>query len=248
LLPVRWHGASRLARLRSLLSARGGEWLREWSSDKSALDFSLEPLDSGVGAGQWFATRASGGAVHACMASAAFDQLGRRLLGSNESDTLGLAAGVGRRAWSDLMRAWFAAASEADALSDAAAPSERALAVRHGVVGLLVQVAGVRIALYLDALVPVDKPAAALALSKRSDAMTQAEVGLEVVLDLGMAEIGQAFDLRPGEIIRTAVKLDTALTLRSTTGAVLARGQLIAQDGQRAIRISSISMQQGATS
>lgn len=253
LLPVRWHGASRLARLRSLLSARGGEWLREWSSDKAALEFSLEPLDSGVGAGQWFATRASGGSVHACMASAAFDQLGRRLLGSNESDTLGLAEGVGRRAWSDLMRACFATASDADALSDAAAPSERALAARHGVVGLLVQVAGVRIAMYLDAgvcdaLVPVDKPAAALALSKRSDAMTQAQVGLEVVLDLGMAEIGQAFDLRPGEIIRTAVKLDTALTLRSATGTALARGQLIAQDGQRAIRISSISMQQGATS
>jgi hypothetical protein len=96
--------------------------------------------------------------------------------------------------------------------------------------------------------VPVDKPAAALALSKRGDAMTQAQVGLDVVLDLGMAEIGQAFDLRPGEIIRTAVKLDTALILRSATGAALARGQLIAQDGQRAIRISSISMQQGATS
>lgn len=251
-LPVRWHGASRLARLRSLLSARGGQWLRDWASDRADLDFSVDALDSGVGVGQWFETRANAGTVRACMASTAFDQLGRRLLGAAESDNLGLAAGVGRRAWCDLMRAWFAVASDADALSDALAPSERALAARHGVVGVLLQIAGIRIALYLDAglcdaLVPVDPPAA-IALSKRGDAMHQAEVSLEVQLDLGSAEIGQAFDLRPGEIIRTGVKLDTALTLRSATGATLAHGQLIAQDGRRAMRISTISMQSGASS
>lgn len=252
-LPLRWHGASRLARLRSLLSARAGQWLRDWASDGAALDLGLEPLDTGVGAGQWFETRGDGGAVRACMAASAFDQLGRRLLGAAESDQLGLAEGVGRRAWCDLMRAWFAAASDAEAAIETAAPDPRALAARHGVAGVLLQVAGIRIALYLDpgvcdALVPVERPVAALALSRRGEAMHQAQVGLEVALDLGSAEIGQAFDLRPGEIIRTAVKLDTALILRSATGAALAHGQLIARDGKRAMRISTISKQSGASS
>lgn len=250
-LPIRWQGRSRLERLRAELAGRCENWLDEWSA--SARDCRVE-LDletpraqsrSASMASHWQELRAGEACLRFALPAAAFELWGKRLLGTSEADATGLAEGVGRRAFAGLAQAIMGATEAQPARIER--PSSQQLDSRHGVAAMVVTLAGVSMSLYLDAavcdrLAPLTAPAA-VPLTRREAAVGAGEIAFLATLDLGQSALEQTLNLRPGEIIKTAMRLDAPLQLRAMSGDAVLSATLTHHDGARALRVVALSRQ-----
>lgn len=245
-LPLRWQGRSRLARLRAEVEGRCARWLDEWSA--AARDCAVEALEESAPAdprgagGHWQELRAGAATARFSLPGPAFELWGQRLLGADgEAD--GLAEALGRRAFAALAQALLSAPQAAPARIER--PHPRELEPRHGVAALALQLAGVRLRLYLDPaacdlLAPLPAPAPAT-LSPRAGALAQATVELTATLDLGRGALGQALNLRPGEILKTGLRLDAPLQLRAAGDVPVLSATLTQHEGARALRVVQLT-------
>lgn len=249
-LPLRWQSRSRLERVRAEVEGRCESWLGEWSA--GARDRSVQVADAAdegacaPASEQWQELRAGDACLRLRLPANAFAEWGRRLLDTREHEAAGLAEGIGRRAFAALAQGLLGVQGEMPVAIERPASAE--LASRHGVAALQALVAGVRIGLYFDAracdrLAPLPAPAA-VALIPRSAAIGAGEIALVATLDLGYSPLEQALSLRPGEIIKTGLRLDAPVRLRTPSGEPVLDATLIQRDGARALRVVAPFRQQ----
>lgn len=245
-LPLRWQGRSRLQRLRAEVEGRCARWLDEWSA--AARDCAVDALeDAGAAdprgaAGHWQELRVGAAGLRFSLPATAFERWGQRLLGA-EGEAGGLAEALGRRAFIALAQTLLSAPQAAPARIER--PHPRELDPRHGVAPMALHLAGVRLHLYLDPgacdlLAPMPAPASA-ALSARAQALAGAQVELSATLDLGRSALGQTLNLRPGEILKTGLRLDAPLQLHAANGAPVLSATLTQHEGARALRVVQLT-------
>lgn len=243
-LPLRWHGRTRISRISSVLRDRSAAWLRDWSAAAPACDLEttdpvcLEPTADGC----WLRSERAGITVR-------LDDSGLAMLGGTLASAGGgdrLAEAIGRRALADLIAAWGSLPSVE--LTAVARVDTRSLHPRHGVLALALSIGEVIVDVYLDAvLCDALAPTARIlpsGLCDRRQALMASVVRLHATIELGQAGIDSAATLRPGEIIKTAAITDSIVSVRGDSGVVLFRGVLGSTDGRKALRCTSVEKQQ----
>lgn len=240
-VPFRWQSATRATQVRDLVFARSQDWLKQWSAGSATLTVVVQSAQSGpasMASERWYRTEAVGGTVYLRTAGNAAEQLGCRLAGVISPDAQALARGVGNRALADLAKSL--SGSEATPGAMEAKPADILLQARSGVVALRWSLDSVTVELYLDAqwcdaVLPHQRPTGEK-LAARSEAILPAQMTLQAQLDLGEVALEETLTLRPGEIIKTNVPLDKAISVRSHSGETVFTGTLVAADGHRAVR------------
>lgn len=244
-VPFRWQGSTRTEQVRSLIAARSQEWLRGWVASPSELECAITAMtaerpDAGRRTDCWYGARGLTGVLNIRATASTFEQLGCRLGGAVSADTHGMAAGIGRRAFMDLARTLVSATGEDSIFPLDERPQPESVEPRCGVMGFLWSMEGIRAELYLDAalcdaLLP-KAVASTERLASRRDAILPGDVTLNAMLDLGQAALVDTVTLKPGEIIKTNMALDSIVTVRSESGETIFSGVLVAADGHRALR------------
>lgn len=246
--PLRWQGRRRSEQLRELIEERCATWRHAWAV-ASAPACELGVLQSDVpvltrAGDRWFGASSGDGHLFVRLSGNSLAMLGGQLLGLDASGAAGLAEGVGRRAMTDLARTLANAGTTPPRVELLDARPEAALSARHGVLSLAWQSGAVRAELHFDAaLCDALLPRAttgAPPLSPRQDAVRGESLALDAVLDLGAAGLNDVLALRPGEVIKTAVRLDAPLQVRLPDGRRVFSGALLAEQGQRALRCTEI--------
>ncbi|QDH70139.1 hypothetical protein [Marilutibacter alkalisoli] len=245
---LRWQGASRIERLRSLVEERARQWWGEWALDQSRVPAVTVSGDRPLvrDGGEWYGIDGSSGRLFLQLPSHAFERLGCLLLGLPEPDSAGIAFGVGRRAISAAVRVLAGAQDEPRHLDHAPAPFF--YAARHGAVSMTWKMDTIDLGVHLDdamcrSLVPVTGHVAP-ALASRRTAILHEEVSLPVMLDLGRAGLAETLSLRPGEIVKSDVRLGAMVRVVADNGTVVLAGQLAADGDHRAIRCMGAQNQQ----
>jgi hypothetical protein len=249
-LPFRWHGSARLARIEREVAGRAAGWLREWAvapaRTRCEVGSEAAPCHAVPSGGEaWYVLRpaAGNGAMGELLLRGPdylLDQLGADLA-DIPVPARDLSAGVAHRALAGFGRALFGEAVVVEAVESAA---PRSLEARRGVAAIGWQVGSLALDLFLDralcdALVPPPRVAGA-PLVAMGDALREEAVPLRAVLDLGTATLEEALGLRPGDIIRTETPIAAALVrLEAGEGALVAAGVLVASGPQRGVRISN---------
>jgi hypothetical protein len=194
---------------------------------------------------RWFDASVGAGHLYARMTGSSVTTLGGQLLGLDASGAAGLAEGIGRRAITDLLRGLATVATATPRVDALDGRPETALSSRHGVLSLTWSFGTVRAELHVDAvLCDALLPRAtgdAKPLASRRDAVQSESLALEAVLDLGTTGLHDVLALRPGEVIKTTVRLDTSLQVRLPDGRRVFSGALLADQGQRALRCTDIA-------
>jgi hypothetical protein len=242
-VPFRWLGTTRMEKLRSLLASRAENWLQEWAAPAAQLNstvvatYDAEPLD------RCYALRGRSGTVIVEAGQAVFEWLGCQLAGVRAADTQGVAVGIGRESLQDFCRSLVHSDDKFAELSETVV-ARGALGPKSGVARFLWSLGEQHIALCLDtslcsALAPSPDVREGQ-LARRQEALLPSEISLRALLDLGQAALEYTIDLRPGDVIKTNVALDSQVTLQlgCSDGPVL-RGALTAAEGHRAFRCSN---------
>jgi hypothetical protein len=179
------------------------------------------------------------------MANGALQALGAQLLGLDASGSAGLAEAIGRRAFADLARMVATTEATPPRVEVLDARPIAGLAARNGTLQLAWSLGTARADLFADAalceaLLPsVRQPTPALA--SRNEAIASESITLDAVLDLGTAGLHDVLALRPGEVVKTRLRLDAPLHARLPDGRAAFSGALLAEQGQRALRCTDIS-------
>lgn len=245
-LPIRWQGRQRSEQLRQMLEARCEVWRSAWAT-ASAPTGRIALLEhdalSLADAGEvWLDARNGDGHLYARIARPAIAKLGAELLGLEPSGAEELALGIGYRATTDLVRL----------LADDKGVSSKVvderpdvpLASLHGVLKLAWTFGAARVEIYLDAVMCdllLPKQAAPIsALTSRREAIQPEMVVLEARLDLGPTGLHEVLSLRPGDLVKTRVRIDAPLHVRLPGGRQVFSGTLLADQAQRAVRCHEI--------
>lgn len=241
-VPFRWQGKARLQQLRALLAARAGESLRGWTNAQAQVDIDPAGWADRPVCDDWHALRTPAGTLFVGVRRGTWEQWGSQLAVADACDGIGMADGIGRRAAADILRAAIGAAADCE-FADIEAPETRSLEARFGAAEFQCRAPGLYARLVLDAglcdaLAPRPRPDAE-ALAPRAEAVLPTDVVLEAFLDLGRASLEQTVGLRPGDVIKTGIALDSVLQLKSASGAVVASGALVSSEGRRALRCSN---------
>lgn len=241
-LPFRWQGNARLQQLRALLAARAGECLRGWAGAQAQVEIDPAGWAETAACDSWHALRTPSGTLAVGVRHGTWEQWGSQLAGVAAADGLGMAAGIGRRAVADMLRAAIRAPADCEFV-DTDAPDPRAMEDRFGAADFECRAPGLHARLILDAglceaLAP-RQPLVAGPLASRSEAILPVDIALEAFLDLGHASLEQTMGLRPGDVIKTGIALDSAIRLKSASGAVVVSGALVSSEGRRALRCST---------
>lgn len=244
---LRWIGETRRQALRAMVVARCATWLSLWSMPGEPLIAEVEaivedrtearPFDP-----RWYALRGRDGTAYLHASSTVFETIGGRLAQTNIADGCGIALGIGRRALADLVEMLRGFSSGNDLVALAGMPATAEIGQRHGAAGFVLRIDGVGFELYFDALLcdamaPTERPSAR-ALETRRSAILPVDATFAVTLDLGAASIAESLALRPGEVIRTSIPVDAPIRVCGASGETLLSGTLVAENGQRAVRIS----------
>lgn len=247
-VPLRWIGASRKAALSSIVEERCNQWLRRWSGGETSAVADVEwlatsererhPFDP-----RWYVLRARQAALYLHAPASVFEQIGCRFAGVAAADACGIAAGIGRRALDDLAAALLGTSlrESFDALPGMPDPAD--IDPRYGAAGVLIRLGAIRFELRLDAalcdqLAPAKNTAAPTRrLMRRQSALMPTPATFVVSLDLGRMPLAESIALKPGEIVKTAVPVDSVVRLRTPTGHRVLEGALVAADGHRAVRL-----------
>jgi hypothetical protein len=246
-LPLRWQGRRRSEELRLLLADRCGEWHQAWAvSNAPSCDLELPGQEASAlaRAGEsWLEARTAHGTLYLRIANGAQQALGAQLLRLDASGSAGLAESIGRRAFADLARV-LASTESTPPRVEALDARPAGLAARNGTLQLAWVLGTARADLFAEAslcealLPPVRQPAPAL--TSRHDAIQSESITLDAVLDLGTAGLQDVLALRPGEVIKTRLRLDAPLHARLPDGRAAFSGALLAEQDQRALRCTDI--------
>lgn len=255
-LPLRWQPASRIAELHARVEERALGWSRQWFPEgrapsievTTASDARPEALGAGV---RWYAIADGDARLTLRVADVALERLGCATAGTATPDQAGLAGGLGRRAVAALLRTLVPSAPAAlgDALD--APPCGSDVLSRHGAVGFALSIGTVKCELHVnaalfDTLVP--PPAVEHApLANRHAALGPTTASFDAVLELGEIALADSLSLKPGDVIRTSIAADAVIHLVAPGGRRVASGQLVADDGHRALRITRLPSKTGAS-
>lgn len=241
-VPFRWQGNARLQQLRALLSSRAGECLRGWAGAQAQVEIDPAGWAQTAACDSWHALRTPSGTLAIGVQRGAWERWGSQLVGAGTADGLGIAAGIGRRAAADMLREAIRAPADCE-FADTEAPDPRSMEARFGAAEFECRAPGLHARLVLDAglceaLVP-RQPLDTGSLASRSEAILPTDIALEAFLDLGHTSLEQTVGLRPGDVIKTGIPLDSAIRLKSASGAVVVSGALVSSEGLRALRCST---------
>ncbi len=254
-LPLRWQGASRIDRMRALVAERANTWIAQWATPGAKLAIEVETLggqrpEISVPDIRWYALRDTSGALTLRIAGATFEQLGCRLAGIVASDDVGMAAGIGERALTDLARVFFAANAPSSLTAVQGMPAAEEIGLRYGALGMQIAIGPIRIELHFDtalctALLPIG-PTAAGPLVARREAVKPLDATFEAVLDLGQAALADSLSLRPGEVLKTSIPISAGIRIKAGDGTDILSGTLVAEDGHRALKVVKTHLPQGS--
>lgn len=243
-LPFRWQGRRRSEQVCAHVTSRSEQWISDWSGRRDLkILVSITPPEHRDGArpDQWYALHAKQGMLYANVRASTFEHLGCLLIGSSDGDDLGLAEGIGRRALMDLVRALGSDTRDDQIARLDLPPGRDLIGPTQGIVRLLWAISGFEMDIYMDAAmcdawVPTsfeNTPS----LTPLHVAILPGKIDLNIVLDLGMTSIEDAFTLRPGEVIRTAVPVDSVVHAKVGDGDhSVFTARLVADGGYRAVQ------------
>lgn len=247
-LPLRWQGRRRSEQLCALLADRCGEWRQAWAvagAPSCELELPVQEASALARAGEtWLEARTTHGTLYLRIAHGAQQALGARLLGLDASGSAGLAESIGQRAFADLAKVLATTDASPIRVEVLDARPVAGLATRNGTLQLAWTLGTSRADLFTEAslceaLLPsIREPATALVA--RPEAIRSESVKLDAVLDLGMAGLQDVLALRPGEVIKTRLRLDAPVQARLPDGRAAFSGALLAEQDQRALRCIDI--------
>lgn len=234
--PLRWTGPTRRAALQREVERRLQGWASGWlRGDERPVLSAADPLPARL---SWSVATAPSGELAVGLVHDGLEALGAALLGCTAAGAAGLAQGIGARALRDLARALL---GEDDVQPAGGERSPRELAPRAGGLLLRLQLPGVSLWLHADAALCAHwapRPApAARALVRRRDAIGPLAARLVVSLPLGPLALADVSGLRPGDVLRTQVRVGGLVRMTSDDGTVARVGHLAASGEHRAIRI-----------
>lgn len=231
-----WIGASRRAATVEWLHGQVMAWWTDWST----IDALPEVGESASRREFAFWVRC-GTAV--AIASEGAGSLAGALVGVDGDDAGALARYVGEEALNDLARRVAGETEGVEHSSDAGELSMSLTDPRLGALTIAARIGGFEASIYLARAVidRVARPATydPVALSSRRAAVGEAAVRLRATLDLGEIALSELRELRPGDVIATHARLDTAPSLGIVGGSDprVALGRLGERDGCRALQL-----------
>lgn len=242
-VPLFWQGATRKRKLLELLQPRLDAWLLAWNANRE-LTASMEPVDA-IGGAQateaWhvFGTKAAGVVLRAGRDTDT--RLGCALMGLRQSDSQGLATGIGRRAICDLVSTLLQIKADGIQMEALSRPDPIAIDPKHGVAAFDCLIGNTAFRFHFDvatcrSLLPHHAPNEASNLVPRRQAVIPINVQLRAILDLGELTLQEGISLRPGEILKTGLRLDSSVRLETEQGQPVSTGVLKAIDGNRAVQ------------
>lgn len=242
-IPLFWQGATRKHRFVELLKPRFEAWLLAWNANPG-LSSGIETTDAGgssLQAEAWYRFGAKIAGVVLKTNRDADVRLGCALLGLRQSDSQGMAAGIGQRAICDLVCALLSAKADGVRMEASSRPDPAAIESRHGVIALDCIVGKTTLRFHMDidacrSLLPHDLPIGTPKLISRRQAVLSARTRLRAVLDLGELTVQEGINLRPGEILKSGLRLDGPVRLETEQGRPVLTGVLKAIDGNRAVQ------------
>lgn len=254
-LPLRWQGAGRIERMRALVAERANAWIAQWATPGAKLAVEVETLGAQrpeISAPdiRWYALRDGSGALTLRIAGSAFEHLGCRLAGLVVSDDVGMAAGIGERALTDLARAFFAANATLSLTAVQGMPAAEEIGLRYGALGVQIAIGTLKVELHFDAalcaaLLPVATTAAGSLVALR-EAIKPLDATFEAVLDLGQAALAESLSLRPGEVLKTSIPISAGIRIKAGDGTDILSGTLVAEDGHRALKVVNTHLPKGS--
>lgn len=227
-----WVGPSRARAVRAAARARLDAWRRGWLGEDTALELCATDSDGGAGTA-WRRLSSGEGVAYVRAEVTDARALGQRLVGTVATRDAQLAERLGSRCLSDLL----------EALAGAPGVEQEGISPRLGRsrgVGVALECADVCLELHLDsalcdALVP--RTRAPRTLARRSDAIGTLSADLNVVLDLGALKLGDVASLKPGDLLKSSVRVGSLVAVTRPDGSVVRTGQLAAANGHRAVTI-----------
>lgn len=254
-LPLRWQGAGRIERMRALVAERASGWIAQWAAPGAQPAIEVETLGAQrpeITATdiRWYALRDASGALTLRITGAGFEHLGCKLAGIVASDDVGMAAGIGQRALTDLARAFFAASAPSSLTAVSGMPKAEEIGLRYGALGVQIAIGTIKIELHFDAalfavLLPVGATAAA-PLTALREAVKPLDATFEAVLDLGQAALADSLSLKPGEVLKTSIPVGAGIVIKAGDGTDIFSGTLVAEDGHRALKIVKTHLPKGS--
>lgn len=243
---LRWQSHRTRQACLAEVARRLAEWAAGWgvasvgASLQDASEARLETLT-------WRSFETARGAAWLGLPADAVECLGSLVAGVAVQDTAGLAEHLGQKALSALCGSVFGEERSVWQSCDVPAPAE--LLPRHG--GLLVrlELGGEQGLLLLDArAVDAMAPRAPLkrgGLVSWRNAIGPEPVHLTALLHAGKSALSEWKEVRPGDLITLGPLAATRVELASNH-QTLGRGQLVAQEGRRAVRLGIGTNDSGA--
>lgn len=254
-LPLRWQGAARIDRMRSLVAERANDWIAQWAAPGAQLAIEVQSLggqrpEISTQDIRWYALRAASGALTLRVVGAAFEHLGCKLVGIVASDDAGMAAGIGERALTDLVRAFFAADAPSSLTAVQGMPAPEEIGLRYGAMGMQVAIGAIRVELHFDAplcaaLLPIDATAGA-PLTTLREAVRPVDATFDAVLELGQTALSDSVSLRPGDVLKTSIPVGGGIRIKAGDGSDILSGTLVVEDGHRAIKVVETHLPKGS--
>ncbi|PWB29833.1 hypothetical protein DCO49_00240 [Stenotrophomonas sp. SPM] len=240
-LVLRWQGPTRREFLRLKVERLVQEWLEAWAISPGTVAVVPLVADAPRDAGWQCAMGAAGGQVLAGLQRASLAQLGGLLAGAplQAAADFNHALAVGTAAGQALLGSLLGGAPAHHPCDEA---PRGAWSERHGWVGVEVRWAGLTFEILLDPVLcdRLDPPDhAPVALQSRRAALAHSTVALDARLELGHVDVSLISALRPGDVLRTGIPLDSPVALAAGKGAAVASGRLTIVDQRMAITIDS---------
>lgn len=244
-LPFRRHGQRRVAQIQAVLQQRLDRWRAQWAAEPGNCDVQTTAGTMPAVQGQWWHCAGADGYAH--VAHNGLEQLGAGLAAVPGGQSSAIAAGIGRRAFVDLLQELV---SSSDTPGMGPPPSALQCDPRHGALCFSVSLPGAQARLYLsltacDALVPTQVAVNEPALASRRSALLACSASLYATLELGSADLGVASSLRPGETIRTTRISDAVVKVHAADGSTVFTASLHSSEGRKALRCLSVQTHPG---
>lgn len=244
-LPFRRHGVRRVAQIEAALQQRLDHWRAQWAAEPGHCEVQVAEVALPPSPGQWW--HCTGNSAFAHLGNNGLERIAAALAAVPGRESSPIAAGIGRRAFADLLRELVPSAAEVIA---GPAPMAALCDARHGVLCFSVSLPGAEALLYLplaacDALVPIPAGVSRPVLASRRSALLASTVSLYATLELGTADLDVASTLRPGETLRTSRIADAVVKLQSVDGHTVFSASLHSSEGRKALRCINDKTQSG---
>lgn len=241
---LRWHGASRQEALAKRLQLELATWIEGWSVEPALL--SLRISDNGASqpsSWQWMRANARTGSIVLGVDASALGKLGGLLAQATQDDALGLGRRIGIRALRALLTQFVGGAGNLIDIEDTSAPGVEGQDPRFGSCALTLQGTGFEACVLVDNeqfefWVP-PRHSELQALQPRDAVIGNERMTLQVVLDLGKANLEDAQQLQIGDVLVSNAAIDSVFHLALPDARRLVSANLMRKGDQRALQIAT---------